>query len=283
MCNSPKTLKSRVTLTLSSRIVIGCCTVVILVALYALMQVVRNNHYESRFKGTTSYDIVLPQSVRQRLSKWRLDWISNNCDRIWPPVHAQSRFVELNPEDVAILLDWHKGWKHLSFAGSNLSNKDATQLSALQSLEYLNIRWTELNGDGVRSFASSKNLTCLLLDGLPIADSDVEYIVSTHRAIRLLGLAKTRVTCESVSHLRRLSELRGVDLSCCDLIIPEAETFSRLPSLVYIHLDSRLATENIVFTLKKSSPSIAIHIENCSPPSSFDECGAESEHIGPGF
>lgn len=274
---------SRAHLTQLKKIAIGCCVLVTVTALYSLMRIVRNTHFERQLNATTSYNHLFSPRIRQQMANLRLEWISNQCDRIWPPAHAHFHSPEISAEDIAILLRWHRNWTHLSFQESNLSNDDAAQLCVLHSLEYLNISQTKLDGVGLRYFSDAKQLKVLMIACLPVVDDDVEHIIDSHRSIILLDLDKTQVTCKSISVLSGLPQLRGVALSCCELMEPDSIAFARLPSLSFIHLDNRLATESVTSALRRNSPSIVIHVDACSVTSSFAERGLEFESSGPGF
>jgi len=103
-------------------------------------------------------------------------------------------------------------------------------------LEYLQLRKTPIDDEGLRQLAGASNLKRLDLRETSITDAGLEHI-SRLSNLEWLCLDQTDITDAGLEHISRLSRLEDLSLEQTGVTGSGLEHFSRLASLEYLSLE----------------------------------------------
>ncbi|MDH4127490.1 MAG: hypothetical protein OEV44_01965 [Spirochaetota bacterium] len=154
---------------------------------------------------------------------------------------------DVKKEEYKFSLDQTKQW--LEKRGFNYSKE------ALQNLEYLNLKYSEITDEEMVNLRPLTNLKILDLTFNKITDSGLVHLTPLAK-LKKLYISKNSVTDECLVHIRSLKSLRELSIGYTQ--ISKIASLSELPNLRIIYIWNTSIGDEEIKALKASIPKLTI-------------------------
>lgn len=119
-------------------------------------------------------------------------------------------------------------------------------VSDLRSLRVLNLVGVPVTTESIEQMTGCPQLESLAVRGRSIDGQTLAAIVAQFPSLRRLYLAETAIDGDSLSHLKKLSDLERLSLSGANIRDADVETLASLPKLEWLSLDGTPLTDAAV-------------------------------------
>lgn len=159
----------------------------------------------------------------------------------------------------------------ISFLYTTLDDASLLPLRALHNLVTLDLRNSNVTGDGLRILTTFPSLASLNLIGCDISDRDLCNL-KDFKNLRVLHLARTKVTDSGMPHIAQMDSLIVLNLSECQITEAALEELSALSNLEYLWLSKTAIGDKSVNWIARMSTLRDLAIVDCR----FSESGLSS-------